>query len=248
MILLLLVALSAPTAAQTDYTLRAAEAELREGDYGRAAEILDSLESTGVVSPEFYLALGNAHYESGRIGRAILAYERGLRLRPGNADLANNLRYVYSEAGIATPELPEAAIIRWWHMLGAWIGTTGAYVLALVFWWLAVAGTVWWYLRRREMEEKRRFALLPTALLLALIGGGCFLLAESRYAAIHASTEAILVTDATLRVSPSSEGSVEAELSQGHKLYITDRVNQFVKVQLPDGRQGYVSLSDLEVI
>ncbi|THH41967.1 SH3 domain-containing protein [Neolewinella litorea] len=248
MTILLLVALAQSVVAQTDYTLRAAQAELESGDYRRAVEILDSLEPGGIVSPEFYLALGNARFETGQTGKAILAYERGLRLRPGNLDLNNNLRYVREEAGITAPELPEFALLRWWRLFGAWLGMTGAYLAAVSCWWLAVAGVIWWYLHRREMEEKRRFALLPTALLLALLSGGFFLLAESRYAALHQSDEAILVTDATLRVSPTLDGSVEAELGQGHKLYIVDHVNSFVKVQLPNGRQGYVAVTDIEVI
>lgn len=246
-ILLLLLAVR-PLSAQTDYTLGAAQAELQSGDYARAAAMLDSLEARGTVSPEFYLALGNAWYESGQFGRAILAYERGLRLRPGNADLDNNLRFVRREAGITAPELPEFMLLRWWRLFGAWLGVTGAYLAALLFWWLAVAGGVWWYLRRKQMEEKRRFALLPVALLMALISGGFILLAESRYAALNESSEAILLNDSTLRVSPTADGSVEAELSPGHTLYITDRVNRFVKVQLPDGRQGYLPATDIEVI
>ncbi len=246
--LLLLLCTAGALSAQDDYTLEAASTELRSGDRVRAAEILDSLEGNGLVSPEFYLALGNARFETGQFGSAILAYERGLRLRPGNADLRNNLEYVRQEAGITAPELPEFFLIRTWHLAGAWLGTDLCYLLGIACWWLAVAGAGWWYLRRHRMAEKQRFALLPLAALFAVLCGVFFLLGESRYDLLHATDQAILTTDAVLRVAPTEEGSVEAELTEGYKLQITDRVNRFVKVQLPDGRQGYVNRAEIEVI
>ncbi|WP_116124885.1 SH3 domain-containing protein [Lewinella sp. IMCC34183] len=233
--------------AQDDLSLAGAEERMRAGDYVRAAAILDSLEG-GAVSPEFFLALGNARFETGEPGRAILAYERGLRLRPGDRDLKNNLRYVRESAGITTPELPDFFLLQLWRRVGAWLGTDVAYALSLLCWWLAVGGVVWWFLRRQQMEEKRRFALLPGAGVCAVLCLTLFLLAGSRSAFLQSTDEAVLVEDASLRVAPAEEGSVEAELLQGHKLRITDRVNRYLKVQLPDGRQGYVTRSEIEII
>ncbi|MBB4078415.1 tetratricopeptide (TPR) repeat protein [Lewinella aquimaris] len=235
--------------AQDTYTLASAQQELEAADYLHAVEILDSIERTGVVSADFYHALGNARFESGQIGPAILAYERGLRLRPGNKDLLNNLRYVREEAGLTLPDIPDFFLLRWWKVAGAAMGTTTAYALSLVFWWLAVAGTVWWYLRRRQMEEKRRFALLPLSVIGMVLAATFFLLGRSRYAYLHATEEAVLTAPAaTLRVSPTAAGSVEAELEAGHKVRIVDEVNRFVKVQLVDGRQGYLLRESLDII
>lgn len=247
-VLFALLLFTLPLAAQDTYDLASADEAMLAGDYPRAVRVLDSLERDGRVSPEFYLALGNARFELGRPGPAILAYERGLRLRPGNKDLRNNLRFVREEAGITTPELPDFFLLRWWRLLGALLGTPVAYGISMLFWWLAVAGFVWWFLRRGQMEEKRRFALLPGALACALLCGAFYALGSTRHTYLTADNEAVLISDATLRVAPTEEGSVEADLPQGYKLRITDRVNRFVKVSLPDGRQGYVTVGELEVI
>ncbi|MCP9235642.1 SH3 domain-containing protein [Lewinella sp. JB7] len=235
---------------QTTYSLEAAQAELAADDYLHAAEILDSLERRGEVNAEFYHALGNARFESGRLGSAILAYERGLRLRPGNADLRNNIRYVREEAGLTTPDVPDFFLLRWWRLAGAAVGVTAAYLIGLFCWWLAVGGAVWWYLRRRQMEEKRRFALLPLSVVAATLAFLFIMLGRTRNAYLHQTDEAILTAPegATLRVSPTAAGSMEAELEAGHKVRITDEVNRFVKVQLGDGRQGYVLRESLEII
>jgi len=235
--------------AQTDYSLQAAQEELSSGDYAHAADILDSLETGLEPTAHFYLALGNARFESGRPGEAILAYERGLRLRPGSADLANNLRYVREEAGLPSLTIQDVALLRWWRVAGATLGTTLAYTISLVLWWLAVAGAIWWYLRRKRMSEKRRFALLPAAAGVCVLALLFFALGWSRYDYLYRSDEAIIVAPvATLRVSPTPEASAEAELPPGHKITITDRINRYVKVRLGDGRQGYLLLEEVAVI
>ena len=234
--------------AQIDFTTPGAAAALAAKDYRLAVRILDSLESSGNVSPNFYLVQGNAHYEAGEPGRAILAYERGLRLRPGNQDLHNNLRFVRQQIGIDAADVQEFFLLRAWRRFGALLGTASAYVISLVLWWLAVAGLVYWFLHRDKMEEKRRFALLPAALLCAFLAAAFYGLGSSRAYFLQRSDEAVLLDDSTLRVSPTAEGSVEAQLPEGVKLYITDRVNQYYKVQLPEGQTGYLTTTVVGVI
>ncbi len=234
---------------QAGVDLATAQRELADGDFAHAADLMDSLETRGEVNADFYLSLGNARFESGAPGRAILAYERGLRLRPGNKDLANNLRFVREQTGLGVAAVPDFFLLRWWRIAGAALGTTFSYVLSLLFWWIAVAGCVWWILRRAGMEEKQRFTLLPAAAVAVCVAAAFFVLGQSRYTYLHQADEAVLVAPAaTLRVSPTQAGSVEAELEQGYKLRIIDEVNGYVKVQLADGRQGYLLRSEIEVI
>ena len=233
---------------QIDYSPAAAEEALAAEDYRLAVRIMDSLESSGSISPNFYLVQGNAHYEAGQPGRAIMAYERGLRLRPANEDLRNNLSFVRQQIGIEAANVQEFFLLRAWRNFGALLGATVAYVISLVLWWLAVAGLVWWYLRRERMEEKRRFALLPSALLCAFLAAAFYGLGTSRAYYLERSDEAVLLDDATLRVSPTADGSVEEQLPEGIKLYITDRVNQYFKVQLPEGQTGYLPATVVGVI
>ena len=196
-----------------------------------------------------FLALGNSRFEAGATGEAILAYERGLRLRPNHPSLQNNLRFVREEAGITAPTLPEFFLLRWWRSAGAVIGSTTAYVLAMVCWWLAVAAGLYWYLRRRQMTEKRRFILLPASVCLLALAILFYLVGQSRYDVLHRTDEAILLApSAALRVSPTQAASVETELTSGQRLVITDRVGDYVKVTLEDGRQGYLRVDELEII
>ena len=243
-LLVFTVSLSAQTDKLTD-----ARKALATDDVRTQIIALDSLAKTETVSPELYQALGNAHFKNGDFGKAILNYERGLRLKPGNKELKNNLKYVRGEAGINRLELSDFFLARWWRGIGAALGASTLFWLAIAFWWLAVAGAVMWFLRRKEMDEKRRFALLPAAVICLVVAALFFGMGNSRNAWLENDREAILVAKiADLRVAPGPEATLEKSLSQGLKLRLLDEFDGYVKVALDDGKQGWLPVSAVEKI
>jgi hypothetical protein len=210
---------------------------------------LDSLIKTGKVSPDLYQALGNAHFQRADFGRAILSYERGLRLKPGHDELTNNLKYVRAEAGITRQVLPDFFLSRWWRGIGAAIGASALFWLAILFWSLAVAGAVIWFLRRKEMDEKKRFALLPGAVISLVLAILFFSIGNSRNAFLDNEREAILVAKtADLRVAPGADATLEKSLSAGLKLRVLDEFDGFIKISLEDGKQGWLPETAVERI
>lgn len=65
----------------------------KEARYKDAAKGYGQLIRSGHESGHLYYNLGNAWFRLGRIGKAILNYERALSLIPRNADLNFNLRH-----------------------------------------------------------------------------------------------------------------------------------------------------------
>ena len=204
---------------------------------------------TTPVSPESYQARGNDFYRQRDLGRAILAYERGLRLDPGNKALKNNLDYVRREADITELQVREFFLSRWWRDAGAMVGVANAQWLALACWIIAVLAATLWYLRRRQMEEGKRFAILPLAVLFALFAFLFFRLGSSRLAYLERNDEAILVEDyVSLRVAPGPDASLEEELGAGRKMRIVDEFDGYFKVILASGGQGWVPVAAVERI
>ncbi len=245
---LLLLLLTAGLTAQST-PLEAARQALTGEDYPAQITALDSLANTGRRSPELYQALGNAYYERGDFGRAILNYERGLRLQPTHKELKNNLQYVREEAGITRPELPDFFLLRAWRAIGAALGAGTFFWLAMTLWWLAVAGAVIWFLRRKAMGEKKRFALLPGAVLSLILALLFFALGTSRNTFLANDLEAVLIAKSVdLRVAPGPEATLEQALHAGLKLRILDEFDGYVKVSLEDGKQGWLPLGSVERI
>jgi uncharacterized membrane protein YobD (UPF0266 family) len=65
-------------------------------DYEKAASIYEKLLETNEVSPEVFYNLGNSCFKLKKIGKAILNYERALRLDPRDRDTRFNLKLARS--------------------------------------------------------------------------------------------------------------------------------------------------------
>jgi len=62
------------------------------GDYEKAVSFYERLISIDKVSQEVYYNLGNSYFKLRKIGKAILNYEKALRMDPRDADIRFNLK------------------------------------------------------------------------------------------------------------------------------------------------------------
>jgi SH3-like domain-containing protein len=76
-----------------------------------------------------------------------------------------------------------------------------------------------------------------------------FSLGNSRNSWLDNDREAILTARiAELRVAPGPEATLEKALTQGLKLRLLDEFEDYVKVALDDGKQGWLPAEAVEVI
>lgn len=91
----LIILFSAATACAMTLTQRA-DSTYTADNYAEAAELyLKAAETEGTSSTLFY-NIGNTYYRLGQPGKAILYYERALKLDPTNEDAKTNLNFVNS--------------------------------------------------------------------------------------------------------------------------------------------------------
>jgi len=65
-------------------------------DYRQAIEMYNKSMAEDGVSAGIYYNLGNAYYRAGMLGRAVISYERSLRIDPTDGDTRMNLDFVRS--------------------------------------------------------------------------------------------------------------------------------------------------------
>jgi len=87
--------------------------QYREGRYNQAADQYESLLGRGIVSAPLFFNLGNSYYRMGRHAEAILAYERALRLEPGDEDAVFNLKLARMRTIDRIEPVPELFLISW---------------------------------------------------------------------------------------------------------------------------------------
>ena len=85
---------------------RSANTSYENGDYERSSSLYESLLKADRVSPDIFYNLGNSYFKMKKTGKAILNYERALRLAPRDRDIRLNLKLAGSMS-VDKIELPE---------------------------------------------------------------------------------------------------------------------------------------------
>ncbi len=174
----------------------------REGEYSRAA--LEFYESAARRPASGTLQnLGNAEWQQGRAGRAVLAWEQALWLDPFNATVHEDLRFARREAQLEAPDL------TWYEVVSTWLPVNWWACLAGFSLWLAVGMTlVPGVLRRRRTAWQQAVAALALMV---------FLLSIPAHVGVHTRSHLgfILEKDTALRLTPTREAQALTRLSAG---------------------------------
>ncbi len=63
-------------------------------DFSKSEQLYNNVLTNEGSSSDLYYNLGNTYYRLGKVGKAILNYERALKLDPSNSDAKTNLEFV----------------------------------------------------------------------------------------------------------------------------------------------------------
>jgi len=197
------IALAAPcAAASADALFREGTSAYRAGDYSGAARAFSQAAGRRPASGTLQ-NLGNAQWQGGQTGRAIVAWEQALWLNPFNGAARDNLRFARKAAQLEAPELSWDEVVSTWLPIDWWAWITGASL------WLAVGMVLLpGILRCRKAAWHQAVAAL---------GITVFLLSVPAHFGVHTRTRIgfVVQQDAPVRLTPTQEAQVVARLSAG---------------------------------
>lgn len=248
---LLLLPLAAPgAAAQSSYPdslWSAGTAAYAEGDYVSAGKAWVSLEQAGFASAELFTNAGDAFFKSEDYARAILYYERALRLDPSYSDARYNLELANSMVQDRIESVPEFFLVGWLRALGWKLSSDSWAVLFLVLFAGALAMCLVFLLGRTPSARKSGFFTGLVLLLLALSSLGFASWQRNEYLG---SDAAIVMTPVVaVKSAPGAgDGRDLFILHEGTKVRIIDAVSGWVNIELADGRQGWMKEDNLEKV
>ena len=217
-----------------------------KGDYDRAIVYYDSISSFGVHSPELYFNLGNAYYKKNAIASSILNYEKALLLDADNDQLINNLTYAQNMTLDRFTSLPESELKK---------ATTDLLFLTSVRGWTIVFVAVFWlaallfflFVSSNGSIRKRLFfsgfvvSLLLTVLALVVILQQKKSLRNTNPAIVFAQSE-------SFRSEPNLRSEVLLTIHEGAKVFVVERVEDWIKIRLQNGSIGWIPSTSVQSI
>ena len=230
------------SAAPTDF--EGANALYRAEQYRAAAEAYEQLLAEGEAAPTLFYNLGNAYYRLGEVGPAVYAYERGLLLSPGDADLRYNLRFVRQESGLPLQSSLGAVIT--WQTIAAWFSPDVWAYIGLALLWLAVGSLAVWRLAGVRQVRKRGLIIGAGLLLLCTLPFG---LSYSRYQALaRADTAVVLYDNVPIKSAADANSAIIERSRAGSRVEVLDRIGVWYKLELDNGTVGWMQQDDLGMI
>ena len=205
--------------------------------YQRAALRLERIvREGGVQNGRLFYNLGNAYFQAGEIGRAILNYRRAALYIKGDHNLAQNLSQARKARQDSFEEKQQTRVLRtllFWHY---------DFSPRVRSWLLAIFSAVFWAaaaIKLRRSQWMPRTVLLVSAVLAFLFVGS--LVAEI-VSGGRAEAGVILSPQVTARKGDgeSYEPSFNQPLHAGTEFILLESRNDWHHVELPDGRQCWI--------
>ncbi len=220
--------------------------DYRAGKFADAAGDYEKIISQGTVSAPVYFNLGNAYYRQGKIGLAILNYERALRLSPGDPDITHNLRLVNLKTLDRIEPVPDLFLIQWLRSYAAVVPIETAFAVLLAGWGLLFVSLAGVYVvRQASVVRFLRWAVLAGVVLLFLSGGTLGI-----HAILSRGNDQAIVTVpiATAKSSPDEQSVNAFVVHEGLKVRVSDRLGDWIKITLADGKVGWIGAQQCERI
>lgn len=239
-LLLLALALAPRPAHAADDTLqRMADAAARyeAGDFQAAAGIWESLAREGVEDSHLWYNLGNAYYQQGDLGRAILDYRRAQRLAPRDSEVRDNLALARSRRPDGdTRSTGGGAWSGAWRWLRQHVSPGELAALGLVLLWLGTALLLLGLLRIVAWR-RLRVVLIALAVLLPLVSVAAWAVEWTDWS----GREAVLLSPTVSVTSgPGTDFLTLFEIHAGAELRIDETRGNWVRVHLGDELEGWI--------
>lgn len=242
----LLIILSSLSKADPKSIMQTANEYYKNNRYQFAIEEYNKLILDGFEGTSLYYNLGNAHYRLGKVGYAILYYEKALKLSPNDEDVKHNLALAKLNLKDKVDTLPPFFIFNLWENLLSAFTVSGWTIIVYIIFILLLITSVAYFFSRSVAEQRISFFTgigITVVLFLAII-----LLVVKMNKEFNIKNGIVVESSVVVKSSPDYSSKDSFQIHEGLKVRIEDNVDDWVKIRLDDGKIGWITEKSLGII
>jgi tetratricopeptide (TPR) repeat protein len=218
----------------------------QKGRYEQAITEYESVLATKQHSAELYFNLGNCYYKLNKVAPAIYNYEKALVLNPDDAETLNNLKFAQKLQIDEIKVIPTVGFSKmvqdftstFHYNTWAWI-SVGLSMLFLVFF-------MGYYFSQITLSKRIFFFGMFALLLLLLISVSAAISEKNDF---ENEKPAIVFAEMVLvKSEPQKAANTVFTLHEGTKVFILESLNNWRKIQLTDGTEGWIDKSAIKEV
>ncbi|WP_264566162.1 tetratricopeptide repeat protein [Flavobacterium sp. N3904] len=218
----------------------------RKGKYDQAAKAYESVLAANKQSVELYYNLGNSYFKLHQIAPAIYNYEKALVLDPTNEAVLNNIKFAQKQTIDEIKVVPKVGfgkLLRDFTGIypfdtWAWI-TISFSVLFLLFF-------VGYYFSQSVVTKRIFFFGMFVIILLILISFSAAIFEKDHF--LNERPAVVFAESAEVRSEPQKASASIFILHEGTKVYVEETLENWKKIQLTDGTEGWIDSSTIKEV
>ncbi|EDP96689.1 tetratricopeptide repeat protein [Kordia algicida OT-1] len=214
-----------------------------DGNYAEAIAQYKSILETGNHSAAIYYNLGNAYYKSNEIGPSVYYFEKALQLSPDDKDILNNLAFANNMTIDAIEPLPKTQLSKFiGNITGTFTYNEWAWIAVFCGFLCVISFLLYQF--AYETLKKRIYFLISFLAFLFIIG--TVAIAYQQYGKAQKDRPAIVFAkETTVKSEPNLRSDEVFVLHEGTKVQVLDTVDNWKKIQLIDGKIGWIISEDV---
>jgi tetratricopeptide (TPR) repeat protein len=213
-------------------------------NYEEAIIHYESILKAKKQSAELYFNLGNCYYKLNKVAPAIYNFEKALLLNPNDKDIQNNLKFAQKLQIDDIKEVPKVGfnkVIQDFtssnhYNTWAWISVGLSTLLLLLF--------LGYYFSLTTFLKRIFFVGMILDLLVIILSVSSAIFEKTNY---DNDKPAIVFAEITSVKTEPNENSTDAfMLHEGTKVYVFETVDNFKKIELSDGKKGWIETNKIK--
>ena len=229
-----------------DDLMKRANQFYQEEKFSEAVDLYNKILNQGYESSALYYNLGNAYFKLDEIGLSILNYERALQLAPNDEDINYNLQIVKARTIDRIKEVPQIFIVEWWNTALSWLTVDGWSFITLLFYLMMLISVALIFFIRKAAMQRLSFYFAIIYLGFFLISSVILFVKVERESSLEYGI--LLEEVITVKVSPDLNSSDAFVIHEGLKFEVEDKLQNWVKIRLADGKVGWLPSNSFELI
>ncbi|MGB0788238.1 MAG: tetratricopeptide repeat protein [Marinirhabdus sp.] len=216
----------------------------KNGNFQEAATLWSQIVEGGSHSASVYYNLGNAHYKLNQIGPSIYYYEKALQLAPNDGTIKNNLAFAENARVDLIEPLPQPVFKKWYNSVSGVFNFDGWAWLCVGF---SMLFTVLFLAYCFFASERKKRLFFAGSLISVVLFLGAFAMAFTTHNDVKNNTPAIVFSEsASVKSEPRPGSDNVFTLHEGTKVQVTATDGAWVRIQLADGKDGWLPKTDVK--
>ncbi len=214
-----------------------------EEDYETAVQKYKEIIENGEASASVYYNLGNTHYRLNNIAPSVYYYEKALQLAPNDPDVLNNIRFARNMTIDDIEEVEQTGLEKRIRELISTFSYNTWAKMSIGFSVLFVALFLGYYFAYRSRSKR---LLFTGAAFTLFLGIASIIFAFEQQNIRENNKFAVIFSEAAeVRSEPNLRGQSAFTLHEGTKAKVLENFQDWVKIEIADGKQGWIEMENL---